>query len=183
MKCSPISVRLRINSLLRYQISTATEASRSRGPKKKKKGHNGKQGRSDDNLVAVADRKNPKRAPASPSLFDEMLKKPCPYHRGPTKHNLEECTVLRRYYTGIAAKEDAEEPPKDNDTEGEGFPKVKNCLLIIGGHCGGINPYTIMARLGPGGLAHYETSSRLDPTARSFVQGNKTWRSSRILVG
>ena len=31
--------------------------------------------------------------------------------------------------------------------------------------CGGINPYTLTARLGPGGLAHYETSSRLDPIA------------------
>jgi len=50
-------------------------------------------------------------------------------------------------------------------------------------NCGGINPYTLTARLGPGGLTHYETSSRLDPTTRSFAQGNKTWRSSRILVG
>ena len=49
--------------------------------------------------------------------------------------------------------------------------------------CGGINPYTLTARLGPGGLAHHEDSSRLDPTARNFAQGNKTWRSSRILVG
>ena len=49
--------------------------------------------------------------------------------------------------------------------------------------CGGINPYTLTARLQPGSLAHYETSSRLDPIARSFAQGNKTWRSSRILVG
>ena len=48
---------------------------------------------------------------------------------------------------------------------------------------GGINPYTLMARLGPVGLAHYETSSKLDPTTRSFAQGNKMWRSSRILVG
>ena len=84
-------------------------------------------------MVAAADRKNPKRAPAGLGLFDEMLKKPCPYHRGPTKHTLKECTVLRWYYTGITAKEDAEEPPKDNDAEGEGFPKVKNCLLIFGG--------------------------------------------------
>ena len=53
----------------------------------------------------------------------------------------------------------------------------------IGCVCGGINPYTLTARLGPGGLAHYETSSRFDLTARSFAQGNKTWRSSRILVG
>jgi len=52
-----------------------------------------------------------------------------------------------------------------------------------GTSCGGINSYNLTARLGPGGLAHHEDSSRLDPTARSFAQGNKTWRSSRILVG
>ena len=40
-------------------------------------------------------------------------------------------------------------------------------------HCGGINPYTLTARFGPGDLAHYETSSKLDPTAWSFAQGNK----------
>ena len=49
-------------------------------------------------------------------------------------------------------------------------------LIIV--YCGGINPYTLTARLGPRGLAHHEDSSRLDPTARSFAQGNKTWRSS-----
>jgi len=47
----------------------------------------------------------------------------------------------------------------------------------------GINPYTLTVRFGSGDLAHYEMSLRLDPTARSFAQGNKTWRSSRILVG
>ena len=50
-------------------------------------------------------------------------------------------------------------------------------------NCGGIDPYTLTARLGPGGLAHYETSLKLDPTAWSFAQGSKMWRSSRILVG
>ena len=115
------------------QKTEATEASGSRDPKKKKNGRKGKQGQSNDNLVAAADHKNPKRAPAGPGLFDEMLKKPCPDHREPTKHTLEECTVLRRYYTNIIAKESAKEPPKENDAEGEGFPKVKNCLLIFGG--------------------------------------------------
>jgi hypothetical protein len=43
------------------------------------------------------------------------------------------------------------------------------------GDCGGINPYTLTARLGPGGLAHHEDSPRLDPAAWSFMQGNKTW--------
>ena len=28
---------------------------------------------------------------------------------------------------------------------------------IVMGTCGGINPYTLTARLGPGDLAHYET--------------------------
>jgi len=116
----------------KQQAETA-EASGSRDPKKKKKGRKGKQGRSDDNLVAAADRKTPKQAPAGPGLFDEMLKKSYPYHRGPTNHTLEECTVLRWYYTDIIVKEGAEEPPKDDDPEGEGFPKVKNCLLIFGG--------------------------------------------------
>jgi len=49
--------------------------------------------------------------------------------------------------------------------------------------CGGIDPYTLTARLGPGGLAHYETSLRFDPTAWSLAQGSKMWRSNRILVG
>ena len=42
-----------------------------------------------------------------------------------------------------------------------------------GTSCGGINPYTLTARLGPGDLAHYETSSKLDLTPWSLVQGNK----------
>jgi len=56
------------------QKAKASEALGSCNPKKKKKGRKGKQGRSDDNLVAAADRKNPKWAPAGPGLFDEMLK-------------------------------------------------------------------------------------------------------------
>jgi len=35
----------------------------------------------------------------------------------------------------------------------EALPKYRNAI----GFCGGINPYTLTARLGPGGLAHHET--------------------------
>ena len=56
-------------------------------------------------------------------------------------------------------------------------------MIKMNTDCGGINPYTLTARLGPGGLAHHEDSPRLDPTARSLAQENKTWRSSRILEG
>ena len=52
-----------------------------------------------------------------------------------------------------------------------------------GTSCGGMNPYTLTATLGLVGLAHHETSSKLDPTAQSFAHGNKMLRSSRILVG
>ena len=48
------------------QKAETTEASDSQDPKKKKKGRKGQQGRPDDNLIAAADRKNPKRAPADP---------------------------------------------------------------------------------------------------------------------
>ena len=45
--------------------------------------------------------------------------------------------------------------------KGEGEDMLKG----VGGakglaRCGGINPYTLTARLGPGGLAHYETNSK-----------------------
>ena len=59
-------------------------------PKKKKKGRQGKQEVLEADLVAATERKNP----WVPGLFDDMLKKPCPYHQGPVKHTLEECTML-----------------------------------------------------------------------------------------
>ena len=52
------------------------EASTSRPAQKKKKGRHGKREALKAGLVAAADRKNPR----GPGLFDDMLKKPCPYH-------------------------------------------------------------------------------------------------------
>jgi hypothetical protein len=66
---------------------------------KKKKGQKGKQGQKEDNLVTAAGHKNSKRPYMGLGLFGEMLKKPCPYHRGLTKHTLEECTILRWFYS------------------------------------------------------------------------------------
>ena len=53
----------------------------------------------------AAERKNP-RGPRGPGLFDDMLKKPCPYHQGPVRHALEDCTMLRRYYTKLGLPDD-----------------------------------------------------------------------------
>ena len=49
-------------------------------PKKKKKGHQGKQEALEADLVAATDHKNPRGPARGPGLFDDMLKKPCPYH-------------------------------------------------------------------------------------------------------
>ncbi|XP_066323215.1 uncharacterized protein [Miscanthus floridulus] len=35
-----------------------------------------------------------------------MLRKPCPYHQGPVKHTLEECTMLRCYYAKLRLPND-----------------------------------------------------------------------------
>ena len=65
-----------------------------------------------------------------------MLKKPWPYHQGPVKHTLKECTMLRRYYVKLglpnddAKKKGAGDGDNDND---DGFPKVHNAFMIFGG--------------------------------------------------
>jgi hypothetical protein len=39
-----------------------------------------------------------------------MLKESCPYHKGPVKHTLEECDMLRRYFN-------KSNPSADDDKE------------------------------------------------------------------
>jgi hypothetical protein len=61
-----------------------------------------------------------------------MLKKLRPYHKTPVNHTLEQCDMLRKYYSRVAAKED--EAKKDvGDGGARGFPVVENVFLIFGG--------------------------------------------------
>jgi hypothetical protein len=60
-------------------------------------------------------------------VFDDMLKKSCPYHKSPVNHTLEQCDMLKKYYSHAAAKDG--EAKKD----GSGFPTVENVFLIFGG--------------------------------------------------
>jgi hypothetical protein len=46
-----------------------------------------------------------------------MLKKPCPYHKTPVNHTLEQCNMLKKYYSRLAAKED--EAKKDDGDGGQ----------------------------------------------------------------
>jgi hypothetical protein len=39
-------------------------------------------------------------------VFDDMLKKSCLYHKTTVNHTLEQCDMLKKYYSRVAAKED-----------------------------------------------------------------------------
>jgi hypothetical protein len=61
-----------------------------------------------------------------------MLKKLCPYHKTSVNHTLEQCNILKKYYSRVAAKED--EAKKDGGDGGaSGFPTMENVFLIFGG--------------------------------------------------
>ena len=62
-----------------------------------------------------------------------MLKKPCPYHKGPVNHTLEQCEMLKKYYNRIAHRdEDKKKDAGDKDGDDE-FPPVENAFFIFGG--------------------------------------------------
>jgi hypothetical protein len=65
-------------------------------------------------------------------VFDDMLKKPCPYHKTPVNHTLEQCDLLKRYYSRTTAK-DGEAKKDGGDGDAGGFPAVENVFLIFGG--------------------------------------------------
>jgi hypothetical protein len=120
------------------------EGSKSKEPQQKhKRSKKGKkprrevhaQGRDDDRDEALAvdpARRGPQAAPRGPSVFNNMLKKPCPYHKTPVYHTLEQCDMIKKYYSRAAAKDG--EAKKDGDDGDTGsFPAVENVFLIFGG--------------------------------------------------
>jgi hypothetical protein len=120
------------------------EGSKSKEPQQKnKQGKKGKksrrearqQGRDDDGDEALAvdpARRGPRPAPRGPGVFDDMLKKPCPYHKTPVNHTLKPCDMLKRFY-GRAAAKDGEAKKDGGDGDAGGFPVVENVFLIFGG--------------------------------------------------
>jgi hypothetical protein len=120
------------------------EGSKSKEPQqKRKRGKKGKktrreareQGREDDRDEALAvdpARWGPRVAPRGPGVFDDMLKKPCPYHKMPVNHTLKQCDLLKRYYSRATVK-DVEAKKDGGDGDAGGFPAVENVILIFGG--------------------------------------------------
>jgi hypothetical protein len=92
-------------------------------------------GRDDDRDEALAvdpSRRGPRAAPRGPDVFDDMLKKPSPYHKTLVKYTLEQCDLLKRYYSRATAK-DGEAKKDGSDGDAGGYPAVENFFLIFGG--------------------------------------------------
>jgi hypothetical protein len=54
-----------------------------------------------------------------------MLKKPCLYYKTPVAHTLQQCDMLKKYYSHVATKDD--EAKKDASDGGvNGLPIVEN---------------------------------------------------------
>jgi hypothetical protein len=111
---------------------------------KNKRGKKGKkprreareQGRDDDDggeaLAVDPARRGPRPTPRGLGVFDDMLKKPCPYHKTPVNHTLEQCEMLKWFYGRATAKDD--EAKKDGgDGDAGGCPAVENVFLIFRG--------------------------------------------------
>jgi hypothetical protein len=61
-----------------------------------------------------------------------MLKKHCPYHKTPANHTLEQCDMLKKYYSRAAAK-DGVAKKDGGDGDVGGFPAVENVFPIFVG--------------------------------------------------
>jgi hypothetical protein len=89
--------------------------------------------------MATAKRKNPRAPPEGGSgVFDEMLMKPCPYHRGPIKHTLKECGMMKCYFSrGVQGKGDPGKRPEEDKCDGKekdnNLPIANNYFMIFGG--------------------------------------------------
>jgi hypothetical protein len=120
------------------------EGSKSKEPQQRhKRGKKGKkphrdaceQGRDnngDEALAVDLAQRGPRAAPRGPIVFDDMLKKPYPYHKMPVNHTLEQCDMLKKYYSRSAAKESEAKKDKGDGNVG-GFPTVENVFLIFEG--------------------------------------------------
>jgi hypothetical protein len=131
-----------------------------RGKKRKKPRREAReQGRDvDDSEALTVDpaRRGPRPAPRGPGVFDDMLKKPCPYHKTPVNHTLEQCDMLKKFYDRAAAK-DVEAKKDGGDGDAGGFPAVENVFLIFGGR-----PSTCRAASASG------SGTRFSPQRRSL---------------
>jgi hypothetical protein len=65
-------------------------------------------------------------------VFDDILKKSCPYQKTLVNHTLEQCNMLKKYYSR-AIEKDGEAKKDGGDGDAGGFPAVENVFLIFEG--------------------------------------------------
>ena len=87
---------------------------------------------SDEAFAAEPNRKGSRGPPPSGGVFDDMLKKPCPYHRTVVTHTLEQCEMLRKYYNRVRSR-DGGSKEDDSDKKVEGYPHVEHVFFVLGG--------------------------------------------------
>ena len=89
-------------------------------------------------LVAATERKAG-RAPTegTPDHFDKLLEGPCSNHTFPIKHMYKDCSLMKRFFTGVPKKWEQKKKPKvgvdDTREKDDGFPLPDGCLMIFGG--------------------------------------------------
>ena len=59
----------------------------------------------------------------------------CRNHGYPVKHTLEECDLIKRYFSGDYKATSTGTPfgPTSNEEKGDAYPDPKGCLMIFGG--------------------------------------------------
>jgi hypothetical protein len=115
------------------------EASTQRNPKKgkKKKTQQGPPEALAAELVTAVEKRNPRASQGGPGVFYKMMKESWPYYKGPVKHTLGECDMLRRFYKNpdpsVEGGNKKVPDGGDNDDKGEGSSDVHNCYMIFEG--------------------------------------------------
>ena len=67
--------------------------------------------------------------------FDKIIKMSCHNHGYPVKHTLEECDLIKHYFSGDyeMTSTDALSGPTGNEEKGHVYPNPRGCLMIFGG--------------------------------------------------
>ena len=57
----------------------------------------------------------------------------CRNHGYPVKNTLEECDLIKRYFSGDykMTSTDAPSRPTDNEEKGDAYPNLRGCLMIF----------------------------------------------------
>jgi hypothetical protein len=59
-----------------------------------------------------------------------MLKESCPFHRGPVKHTLEECDMLRRYFNKAGPSAEGGKDQGNNKKGGDQLEEARDVALL-----------------------------------------------------